>query len=268
MRTAKVFSCAALALLLAAAVPAEGNAQIGKLIKKAVKEKVTEAVLDRAASAAGVQADSQSTSPAAQAPTAGPKFTEHMLEMTPEVLDRVQLGLTAEMAVRQEMQRLIGKTLGGEEYDACRSAVIAGPEGQRVYMQAGDLVTGNSSQEAVMKASQELARRLDAIVVPKCGLSLQAAQEIRDRYAERLSAAAPQASGLATHQLYTLVERLVPLCKVIGTIAIVGEQARVPTELSSVFWVYSQREVQAAQPRCETLMVALNARHEFALARK
>jgi hypothetical protein len=258
MRISRMISCAALTLLVAAAVPAQGNAQVGRLLKRAAKEAVTQVVVDKAASVTGVQPEPGSAALGARA-TPGPRFDEYLLEMTPDVLDRFDKGLAAEAAVRQEVERLIGKVLPPYEYDKCRDDVITGPEGQRVYMEAAEVLQTLAAQHGIQKASEELDRRMDRIVVPKCGLGPVEAQAIREKHADRLNAAAPQAADMTALQLYNLRERIVPLCKAMSSIIMGDEHAKVPTGVASVWWVYSPLEVEAAQPRCEKLMAALSA---------
>lgn len=264
MSISRMISCAALAGVLAvAAVPAPGSAQIGGLLKKVVKQKVTSTVVDRAANAAGVQPETASGAQAAPgadgATRTGLQFSEYLLEMTPEVLSRVEKGLAAEQAVQREIDGLIGKVLGTDERERCVQAVMASPEGQNVYMQAGDLMPDNASQEQLQKASREIAKRFDKLIEPKCGLDTQRQQQVRDQHAERLAAAAPQASGLTELQLANLKERIVPLCSAIETLSVNGNEARVPTEAQAVFWVYTPAEVEALRPRCAALMTALRA---------
>jgi histone H3/H4 len=255
----RMVSCAALAAVMAtAAIPAPGSAQIDRLIKRAARERITQAVVDQAARALGVQPDAGRAEAAAN-PSAhsGPTFTEHVLEMSPEVLDRFEQGLAAEAAVRQEVDRLVGKVLPRDEYDRCHQEVMTSPDAQEVLTKTADLMPENPSQEAVRKASEELYRRFDALVEARCGLEPVKASEVRGRHAARLEAAAPDASGLTRLQLSHMKERIVPLCTAIQASALEAGAARLPTGMREVFWVYSELEVEALRTRCGMLLTAL-----------
>jgi hypothetical protein len=267
-----MMSGAALVVMVAgAAAPAPASAQLGKLLKKALKEKVVQTVMDKAASAAGVQPD---TAPAREVAPAGetgvlqaktpmpgahpgPNFSEYLLEMTPELLDRFEKGLAAESAVQQELNLKLGKVLSPAAYHECMQRVMSGPEAQKIYLVAGDLVQGEVSQEQMMKVSQELGRRFERLIEPKCGLDSQKGQQVRDQHAQRLEAAAPQASSLTRLQLSLMKERILPVCAAIETLAEVAGEARIPTASAAIYWVYTRGEVAALQPRCVKLAAAL-----------
>ena len=83
----------AAAVVSAMAVPVPAHAQFGKLLKKA-KEKVTG---DRDSSAA--TSGESATASSGSLRFGAPKFDEHMIELTPSVVDRMLLGMAAEARV-------------------------------------------------------------------------------------------------------------------------------------------------------------------------
>jgi hypothetical protein len=141
--------CAVVAVILvAAAIPAPAHAQLGGLIKKKVKEKAAQTI-GRGDSAMTASPDTSAPVAAGKAartapPRSGPRFTEYVLEITPELLDRLEKGLAAEEVVRQAIERKIGKVLSRDEYKKCEAAVLRGPEGQKVYQQSRDLANGDT----------------------------------------------------------------------------------------------------------------------------
>jgi hypothetical protein len=154
---------------------------------------------------------------------------------------------------------LIGKVLAPEAYRECIQAVMRSPEAQKIYLEAGDLANGDTSYAHIQKASQEMARRVERIVEPRCGLDASKRRRLHDQHAPRLQAAAPEASGLKPLQLSLLKERIVPLCAAIEAVAMVAGEARLPTASDAIYWVYTRGEVEALQPRCARLAAALKA---------
>ena len=268
MRTSRLMPCAVVAaMFVAAAIPAPAHAQLGGLIKKKVKEKVAQTV-SRGDSAKTARPDTSAPNATGKVarttpPGSGPHFTEYVLEITPELLDRLEKGLAAEDVVRQAVERKIGKVLSRDEYEKCESAVLRGPEGQKVYAQSRDLVNGDTTYERIQKASQELARRMEQVVEPKCGLEPRKAEEIREQHADSVEAAAPAASGLTRLQLTIMKERILPLCAATQAVAAAAGEVRVPAgtqdSARAIYYVYAPNEVNAVQPRCAKLASALRA---------
>lgn len=266
MRISRLMPCAVVAAMLAAAaVPAPAHAQLGGLIKRKLKEKIVQKVADPDSatvaaadtSAAGTAGRRARTAP----PVSGPRFTEYVLEITPQLLDQLEKGLAAEDVVRQEIERKIGKVLSRDEYKKCEAVVLRGPEGQKVYQQSRDLANGDTTYEHIQKASRELARRMEQVVEPKCGLEPRKAEEIREQHADSVEAAAPAASGLTRLQLTILKERILPLCAATQAVAAAAGEVRVPAGAQSnanpIYYVYTPNEVNALQPRCAKLASAL-----------
>ena len=265
MRISRLMQCAVVAAaLVAAAIPAPAHAQLGGLIKKKVKEKVVQKV-GRGDSARTTPPDTSTPNAAGKGartapPSSGPRFNEHVLEITPELIDRLEKGLAAEEVVRQEIERKIGKVLDRDEYEKCQTAVLRGPEGQKVYERSRDLVNGDTTYAHLQKASQELARRMEQVVEPKCGLAPRKAEGIRTQHADSLEAAAPAASGLTRLQLTIMKERILPLCASTQAVAAAAGEVRVPAGVESshpIYYVYTPNELNALQPRCPKLASAL-----------
>ena len=255
------------AMFAAAAAPTPTEAQLGGLVRKKVKEKIVQKVAgpDSAATATSDTSTARAARKGARAapPAPGPRFTEYVLEITPAVLDQLEKGLAAEEVVRQEIERKIGKVLSHDEYKKCEAAVLRGPDGQKVYAQARDLATGDTTYEHIRKASEELARRMEQVVEPKCGLAPMKAEEIRSQNRDSLEAAAPAASGLTRLQLTLMKERILPLCAAAQAVSTAPGEVRVPataqTSTDPIYFVYTPNEVSALQPRCAKLAGALRA---------
>ncbi|UCF41687.1 MAG: hypothetical protein JSW43_04995 [Gemmatimonadota bacterium] len=244
MKSSRFLAWTALVAGLAAVVPASASAQIGGLVKKKVKERL-----------AGP--DAAAASPAAQA-APGPVFNEYVLEITPDLLDRLQRALAAEAAAREENARRIGKVLPEEEYDRCEQDAIRSAEGQKMSEESVRLMETAKTDQQLQQAMEEMGKRLEAFMEPRCGLEPSKAERLRSELAPRTTVAAEEASGLTDHQLSILKERILPLCT--ATEAAAGsEGARIPTEDSTIFYVYSPGEVEALRPRCGTLAQALQA---------
>lgn len=256
MRIAKLMTCAALAAMLAAsAIPTPAAAQIGGMLRKKLRESAEKMV-------AGTDSPAVAQDPSAPA-RPGPGFNDHVLEITPELLDRLEKGLAAEKAARQQIELQIGKVLSRDEYEECEAAVLRSPEGLKVYEQSMDLVTGDTSYERMQQASQELARRMEQVIEPRCGLEPRKAEAIRSQNADRVAAAARDGSGLTQLQLSILKERILPLCAATQAEAVAGGDVRIPagpqTDVDPVYYVYTPGEVEALQPRCARLAIALRA---------
>jgi len=250
MKIGKLVAWTALVTGLAGVVPASASAQVGGLIKKKVKEKVVQTGGPETAAA----------SPAAPeaVPGSGPVFNSYVLEITPELLDRLEKALAAEAATREENARRIGKVLPEEEYDRCEQDAIRSAEGQKMSEESVRLLEAAKTDEQVSQAMEEMGKRLEAFMEPRCGLEPSKAERLGSELAPRVDTAAEQASGLNDRQLSILKERILPLCT--ATQAAAGsEGARIPTEDSTIFYVYSPGEVEALRPRCGTLVKALQA---------
>jgi len=250
MNSSRFLACTALVTGLAAIVPASASAQLGGLVKRKVKDTVVQTVAgpDTTASVSASRA------------AAAPAFTANVLEMTPEVLDRLEKALAAESVTREENDRRVGKVLDAEEYARCRQRVAMSPKTQEI-MEEHLRVLGEetSTQPQRERAMQEMATRLEALTEPECGLEPNKAEKLRSELAPRVTAAAEQASGLSDLQLSILKERILPFCVAPEAVAAAVGELRLPGETNTAFYVYSPTEVDAVQPRCGGLLEALTA---------
>ncbi|NJD10509.1 MAG: hypothetical protein FIB01_08775 [Gemmatimonadetes bacterium] len=281
MRIMRVVTGAALAaMLVAGAAPSPAAAQFGGL-KKKLKAKLAEAVAEQVLESANPVADTTAAvPPASGASTAtvasggsrvakkpgspaparpGPAFSDYVLELTPELLDRLDKGLAAEQALQREIDAMIGRQLPREQYDKCYRTAIASPEGQKIFQGYSVATNGDISQEQLRKASMELSEKFEQLSKPKCGLDPNKAQEVRREHADELNNAAPQGAGLTPLQFSVVKERILPLCAAMDALTRVAGEARVATAQAAIYWVYSEAEVAALQPRCARLVPALNA---------
>jgi len=181
-----------------------------------------------------------------------------VLAITPEVLDRVERALAAEAVTREENDRRVGKVLDAEEYESCRQRVARSEKAQEM-MEEQLRVLGDetSTQQERERALEEMAKRLEALTEPECGLEPHKAEKLRSELAPRVPAAAEQASGLTDLQLSILKERILPFCVTPEVAAAAAGELRLPGETSNAFYVYSPTEVDALRPRCGALVEAL-----------
>ena len=96
---------AVFALLVAGLAPAPAEAQLGKFIKRRLKQAIVQAVADTviasvAPGSATAEVASGGDAPRAHkaGPASGPAFDEYLLEIEPDLLDRLERALTAEAA--------------------------------------------------------------------------------------------------------------------------------------------------------------------------
>lgn len=247
MNSSRFLAWTALVAGLAAVVPASASAQIGGLIKKKVKDTVGQTVAGPDAAAAN---------PAAP----GPVFNEHVLAITPELLDRLEKALVAEAATREENDRRVGKVLDAEEYERCRQRVAMSAKTQEI-MEEHLRVLGDetSTQQQRERALQEMATRLEALTEPECGLEPRKAEQLGAELSLRVATAGEEASRLGNLQLSILKERILPFCVTPELATATAEELLIPGETSTAFYVYLPTEVEALQPRCSTLVQALQA---------
>jgi len=250
MNISRFLAWTALVAGLAAAVPVSASAQVGGFLKKKMKEKVEQTV-------GGADTASANRAVSAAVPGSGPVFNEWVLEITPDILDRLEKALAAEAAAREANARGLGKVLSAEEYQSCKERAIGSPEGQKLSQESVRLIGEATTQEQMQRAMEEMNTRLEAFMEPRCGLEPYKAQQVEVELARRVNTAAEEASGLNDHQLSILKERILPLCTETGITDADG--VRIPTEDSTIFYVYSPGEVEALRPRCGTLAKALQA---------
>jgi len=249
MNISRFLSWIALVAGLATAAPMPAAAQVGRFVKKKMKEKVEQTVGDTGAAAAAASLGAS--------PATGPVFNSDVLEITPELLDRLERAWAAEAKAREENARGPGKVLSAEEYQSCKERAIGSPEGQKLSQESVRLVGEATTQEQMQQAMEEMNTRLEAFMEPRCGLEPYKAQHVRVELAQRVNTAGEEASGLTSIQRSILEERILPLCTETGIADADG--VRIPTEDSAIFYVYTPGEVEALRPRCGKLVKALQA---------
>lgn len=249
MKISRFMSRTAFVAGLITAVAAPASAQVGGVIKK-VRAKVAQTV-------AGPDTASASRVPPGAKAAPGSEYNDHVLEMTPAVLDQLEKALAVQAAARADNDRQIGKVLSPDEYDQCKLQAIRTPAGQKLSQEMATLMDGTKTQQQMSQGMQDIAKRLDALTEAECGLEANKARQLRFSLDSRAAAAAQAASGLSDIQLSILKERILPLCT--ATAAAQNGPVRIPTEANNIFYVYSPVEVQALQPRCSKLVAALRS---------
>ena len=268
-------------LLACAAIPAQ--AQFGGLksrIKEKVAEKTAEKVVDRALGGGKDGADSAATAPAAAAPAAAPApannagaaaaaaagrangarpaasqeparrspYGDHVLEMTPDVLDRFAAALAAENAERKAIPtRKREHEAASQKYGVCYYAALQSPEMEKVnarLAQAGE----KNDVDLLIKASQEQ----QDLTKSKCGEPPE-----EPDYRRLVQAKAEEKGGFKGRQYDILKERLTPFCTAGAAITPDGDGVRIGG--ARIAYVYSATEVQQLKSRCGALNEALKA---------
>lgn len=246
MNTTHLLRRTALAVMVAAAIPAPASAQIGA-IKKKMKEKISQAL----GADSGSKAAPATGSP--RAPAAALVFDDNLLEITPALMDRLEKGLAAEQADRKTAPKL----LFGADYDRCKEALEKSPEYQKEYQEfiARYADLPESRQPEALK---ENMKRQDAQLRAQCGPPFQEADKLRYSLPRRAEEAGQTAAALTSRQYAILKERVMPLCEATETAAGPGAELQVPKKGSSshVFFAYKATEVEAIRPRCAKLAVA------------
>ena len=240
LRTA--FRATAIAALFSA-FPAAGHAQLSKL-KNAAKQAV-----------AGTTGNAE-TDPVGAKTTPGPRFNEFILEMSPDVVARIETALAAEAAERIEVAAIIAKQPDPQARAICEQRVAAGPEMKQAldtYM--ADLEKANGDNDAIMKAAQKMDTAMRAIIDRECGAVLTPEQE-RDLQA-RPHLAGAKAGGFTDRQFGFIKERIAPFCSAGEKLESGPEGAAVPVDYRNSY-VYSATEVEALRPKCAAFMHALS----------
>ncbi len=274
MRGMTLLRCAGLAVVLAVALPAPASPQLGKWVKKAIKQKIADRIeqtvlgpdsTSATPPAAGVLAALPGGSgggplrakKGSPAPT-GPSFDENVLEITPELLDRLEKGLAAEAKDRKAEVKDASKVLSNEEYQKCERAVYLTPEYQKAIREYTS--TPKKDLPATRRASAAYSSRLEELLAAKCGPGGNGAASARQGVSQRSAQKGQAASGLTDYQYAILTERIIPLCTAAAPAADPGGATRIPAGgYSSLYYVYAPGEVAALRPRCAKLMRAMMA---------
>ena len=260
MSTRTLLRSAALALVIAVAMPAPASPQIGGFLKKKMKEKIAQ-TLGSGDTAAAAQpaggAAAPGNGPASRvkkgaAVASGPTFSESMLEITPALLDRFEKGVAAEAAESKKVEAQVAKFLPMAAYERCQQTLWATPEAKAIYREYAAKMQGlkPTDQQAMLEASKWYGDHLAAMARPKCGPTPSESGELTRQLRERPPKAGLEASGLTEIQFAILKERIVPFCKADAAGA---GAARLTDGL-----VYGAGEMEALRPRCARLSAALS----------
>ncbi len=294
---------AAFAAVLALVVPRPAEAQFGGW-KKKLKEKIAQTIIAQAAGqAAPTPADSTPTTQAAQQPqnptapapaarknapapqaqkgTPEPEapqapmtpeqklkasiFNKATLEMTPDVLDRLEKGLAAEEAERKALAPQFARYPSYEDYGKCvQKRVQTLPEWKKVYDEYNEVLRAAVASNKFDKtdaARKKLDAETERLADPICGLLPEKNQDVRQELVDRPAKAGEKASGMEKYAYAILKERIVPFCSLAEIPAAKGDLVRVPNELGIVSghysYAYTKDEVANLRPRCARLLPAL-----------
>jgi len=238
MMRCRIGRLAMLGAILCLFVPQPAHAQIGGFIKKKVKQAVKG------------QVTGGDTAAATRAAPSGPTFDEWVLELTPANLDRFEQGLTAERAFRDSIDAVYAKLPSPEAYQTCQIRVATSPEALKLVQNIDP-----SNVQAAMQANQ---KRLD-LAEKRCGPDPARRSKSDDlRGAEARGAAA---AGLKPSQYGIIKERVKPFC------GPGGGTAKVAGAMSGMYYVYSETEMSALQPRCQKLVALIDAKPRVARPR-
>ena len=228
----------ALGAVVCASSPRPASAQLGGLIKKKVKQAVE-----------GQSGSASAAAPAAPSPAApaGPRFNEYVLELTSSNLDKFQVGLAAEKAYRDSVYAVYARMKTPREYQQCTMTAMMSPDGQKLVH--GDMRTTEAMQEAGLK--------LKALMTQRCGPDPSSGSEKEAAlYAAPAHSAA--AAGLTEEQYGIIKERVKPFC------GEGGGAARIAGSGGGIYYVYSETEIAALQPRCAKLVALMDTKPQAA----
>lgn len=219
----------ALAAVVCLSVPSPASAQIGGFLKKKVKQAVKGQV------AGGDSASAK----AAPADGSGPRFSEYVLELNADNLDKLEKALAAEKAYTDSVNAAYGKLSTPEQYQQCMIQTTMDPEAAKI--------TANMTDAASMQKAQE---RLMAFRERKCGKDPERAMEGKKEALRKASGRGAEAVGIKPSALSIMKERITPFCES-------GGQAKVKGDSEGMYYVYTPTEVASIQPRCAKLTALL-----------
>lgn len=235
---AALIACSIAAVLCLDAVPAE--AQLDRLRN----------ARDRAERIRNGGTETEEAATATTSP-----YGENVLELTDEVLDLVERGLTAEADALVSFRAWAATTKSPEAYGQCQMEAAMSPEGQEVLALAAAME--GKEGDALLKAMEEYNQRWQAHIESACGPSPETVQARADEAGAAARERAVEASGLEPTQFSIAKERIVAACQP-GILAAAGPDGlRFPGEGNNIAWVYSAAEVAALTPRCDALAARL-----------
>ncbi len=209
---------------------------------------------------AGSQAKS-----AAAVPT--PAFSETVLEITPEALDRLAKALAAEEAARKALagpaaaarlkpQQTPPKSK--KEYQECRQGVMIGPDYARLMQEYDTAVAGQPKDSAAVRsAGSEMMAKLAELIEATCGPDPGRPADQRKVAADvrKAEKTAAESNGFSVRQYAVLKERVTPLC-LSDPVPPDPRGLKLKAE-GRAFLVYTAAEVAALRPRCDAFLKLL-----------
>ena len=224
-----------LALAVAVAclsMPGPAEAQLRGFIKRKIGEKAIGKVVGKD-SAASASAPKESAA-------AGPHFDDVVLEMTSPTLDKFQTGLMAEKAYRDSVQATYARMMTRDQYEQCKAKAMTSPEVQNLV---------HNADYSSAQAAQETGQKMMAMLARHCGPDPSTMDRSRDL--RKAGEHGAEVAGLTQEQYAVLLERVTPFC------GEGGGTAKIQGSGSGIFYVYSEAEIAALQPRCQKLMALL-----------
>lgn len=188
-------------------------------------------------------------------------YNEHVLEVTPAVLERFERALAAEEAERNEVARIAASVRTPEDYQACMMKAVMSPEAQALMAASsakGEAYIASPRDQAAAAAYRKAQQDLVEYMSRTCGPD---PDQFRSSELPKLQArpaeAGREAGGFTVTQYAILKERVAPLC---GMAEAAGSDGiKIPGEGKNIFWVYSPVEVEALLPRCAELSQRVGA---------
>ncbi|HEX2165692.1 MAG TPA: hypothetical protein VHG09_00520 [Longimicrobiales bacterium] len=181
-------------------------------------------------------------------------YNEHVLEMTPEVVDRLGKALAAEDAKRREILRLAAAVRTPEAHEQCTMEVVMSPEGQSAMEEMNAKAMARVEKpgdRAAMDAHLKAQEAYMKLVRDRCGPDPDEFESERRDMQSRLPKMGEEAGGFTPTQYAVLKERITPLCAIAQTAG--DGEVRIPGDGRNIFWVYSAVEVETIVPRCAEL---------------
>jgi hypothetical protein len=164
----------------------------------------------------------------------GPKFDDNVIELTPDVLSRLEKYYVTMDAYRDSMKAMAGKVRPTEEWDECGQQYMTSPEGQAIIQ--------NMARSGQPVNPQTMGATIKTALEKKCGPDPHSV----DRDGSRAPDFAARKAGLTSAQISMMVERIYPVC------ATVEAEPNKPFS-AGMQRMYSPTELKALPPRCARL---------------
>lgn len=251
MRTSYILPSLA-AVVLAAANPSPAHAQLG-----ALRERAKKAAADAAGNKLPARPDANASS---ATPATGPApassrvtYNDRVIEMTPDVVDRLALALNTEVMVSDSLKAILPTLREPKDWEACRTTWTTSAEAKSFYERMQQI---NTSDRAVML---KFTNDMSAAIEKSCGREpLAARQEVQSQLRTLPGERAMRVGNFTRAQYVILRERVTPLCTLEAAAAADGGQ-RVRGIGANIYYVYGAGEVEALRPKCSVLMPRITA---------